>query len=189
MAYKTTISEQPATPKSKITKMQLKTPDQIKDAKPPLPSPARHSKPLPIVLHVPGNYNDVHYPEFDQLPLAVHSELKRRLEKHLTGSAHKTYAFQRLNKNPGFYEDRPYCIYDQIRHGLGSKEFGKPIKPQAFAHGGRLGLRADDRCIKDGVPCTHILKLNGEYVLCIVPLPKDAQKSVNWKELGFWVTE
>lgn len=33
------------------------------------------------------------------------------------------------------------------------------------------------------------MNLDGEYVFCIVPLPKDAQKSVNWKELSFWVVE
>ncbi|EAT84258.2 hypothetical protein SNOG_07982 [Parastagonospora nodorum SN15] len=177
VAYKHIMGRQPSTLPMRIAKKDTKRPDQNKDAK------------LSVVLHVPGNYNDVHFPGIDQLPVIVHSELKRRLDKHLIGSAYKTYAFDRLSKNPSFYEDRPLCIYEQVRCGLRNKEFGKPVKLQAFTQGGRLGLRADDKCIEEGIPCAHIKKLDGEYVFCIVPLPKDAQKSVNWKELGFWVVE
>ncbi|KAH6123854.1 hypothetical protein HBI69_048670 [Parastagonospora nodorum] len=177
VAYKHIMGRQPSTLPMRIAKKDTKRPDQNKDAK------------LSVVLHVPGNYNDVHFPGIDQLPVIVHSELKRRLDKHLIGSAYKTYAFDRLSKNPSFYEDRPFCIYEQVRCGLRNKEFGKPVKLQAFTQGGRLGLRADDKCIEEGIPCAHIKKLDGEYVFCIVPLPKDAQKSVNWKELGFWVVE
>jgi hypothetical protein len=189
VAYKNIMGGQPLTSPMRIAKKDTKTPDQNKDAKLPLPSPEHCSNQFSVVLHVPGNHNNVRFPGIDQLPVIIHSELKRRLDKHLTGSAYKTYAFDRLSKNPGFYEDRPFCIYEQVRCGLRNKEFGKPVKPQAFTQGGRLGLRADDRCIQEGVPCAHIKKLDGEYVFCIVPLPKDAQKSVNWKELGFWVVE
>jgi hypothetical protein len=144
---------------------------------------------LSIVLHVPGNYNDVHLPSIEQLPIMVHAELKHRLDRHRTGSLSKAYAFQRLINNPGFYEDRPYCVCDQIMRGLRAKEHGRPVRPQTFEQGGRLRLRADDKCIRDGIPCVHILKQDGAYALCIVPLPKGAQQSVSWKELGFWVQE
>ncbi|KAH4102337.1 hypothetical protein HBH68_044410 [Parastagonospora nodorum] len=189
VAYKNIMGGQPSTPPMRITKKDTKTPDHNKDAKLPPPSPEHCNNHFSVVLHVPGNYKDVHFPGIDQLPVIVHSELKRRLDKHLIGSAYKTYAFDRLSKNPSFYEDRPFCIYEQVRCGLRNKEFGKPVKLQAFTQGGRLGLRADDKCIEEGIPCAHIKKLNGGYVFCIVPLPKDAQKSVNWKELGFWVVE
>jgi hypothetical protein len=67
---------------------------------------------------------------------------------------------------------------------------GKPIEPQTFAEGGEFRFSADDACIRKGLPCTHIVELEGEgYALCFVPRPSAVKEGMDWRELRFWVKD
>lgn len=66
---------------------------------------------------------------------------------------------------------------------------GRPVQPQTFDLGGRIGYMTDDKCIREHMPCTHLIKRNGVHVLCIVPLPEALRNSRSWMDLEYWVME
>lgn len=72
---------------------------------------------------------------------------------------------------------------------MGLKRRGKKIPPQPFSMGRQPGESADDRCITKGVPCAHLAKVNDGDALVIVPSPANAERSGNWRGLGFWVMD
>jgi len=142
---------------------------------------------LPLMLLVSDNNGNPQYKDIDQLPFTVQTELEKRFEKYRTTSDNKIKVFRRLINNPTTYIDRPYCVCDQLARGLIIKRGGEPIPNQKFELGGKLGARADDKCVKDNIPCTHLINHKGSYALCFVPLPRSVRKGSSWNSLGHWV--
>ncbi|KAH7400825.1 hypothetical protein DE146DRAFT_735832 [Phaeosphaeria sp. MPI-PUGE-AT-0046c] len=122
--------------------------------------------------------------EMNQLPLQVRNNLMNRFEIFCTGSRYKKEAYRALNNLVDKCFERPYCACSQIRYNLQHVRHGKPTPPQKFLLGGNLAVSADDKCIKDHVPCVHIIRYEDGYALCFVPLPKPIRTSENFRVLG-----
>lgn len=141
---------------------------------------------LPIFLHVPYGDGKFRYVSIDDIPMTVHAELLKRYTAFRIATLHKTRAHRVLSNDPATYIDKAFCVCDQITQGLKTV---RTLAVPTYTMGGQIKLRADDKCIRDRIPCAHLIKRDDEYALCFVPLPMKAQESEKWKELGFWVHE
>jgi hypothetical protein len=156
----------------------------------PLPSTALEPRNLPILLYVAYPGKPQHYYSIEQLPGTVYTELLRCFDDFRSKSATKQKSYRTLSTNCARYKEREYCVADQLAKVLQVKRDGKPTPHQKFSLGGVFSFSADDSCIRQGLPCTHIVDIEGGgYALCFVPLPDAVADGVDWRELTFWVTE
>jgi len=144
---------------------------------------------LPIMLYVPEENRTHHYISIEQLPAKVHKELARRFDEFRLSTQTKIRCYRRLSKDPATYMDRPSCVCDQLTKNLLEVREGKPVQAQTFKEGGEFSFSADDKCIRERLPCTHIIEQDDGYALCFVPLPNAVDDGVSWKDLWFWVVE
>jgi hypothetical protein len=150
-----------------------------------------HEKPqmfeqLPIVLAVPASNNAQTIESIDSLPETVRLELEGRHEATWTKTKSRVPIYRRLSTSPATYMDIPFCIRDQLSR---RSKRGKAVPDQAYDHGGRYRVAADDKCINSSVPCAHLIVHGGEPAICFVPLPEVARNGRTWQELGFWVRD
>jgi hypothetical protein len=143
---------------------------------------------LPIVFSLHGTNGNEHQ-DIEKLPVQICTELQKRFKAFHNAKKYKREALLTLLRGPERYIVRPYCVTDQVLRGLAVKRKGKAIPSQNFFLGGELGHSADDKCIKESIPCTHIVEYNGDFALCFVPLPNKRRGGMSWDDLGFWVLD
>jgi hypothetical protein len=143
---------------------------------------------LLIVFSLPGT-NGGDYQGIERLPVQVRTELRKRFNEFHNAKKYKREALSTLLRGPQRYIVRPHCVTDQVLRELALKHKGKAIPSQKFFLGGELGHSADDKCIKLTIPCTHIVKYEGAYALCFVPLPRKQRGDIPWTDLRFWVQD
>ena len=139
---------------------------------------------LPIMLYVPIPSNPLHYISIEQLPVKVHTELGRRFDNWRSQNATRRECYRGLSTYCDTFIERQFCVCHQLRDFLRLSN----TTPQTYEAGGKFSHSADDWCIRERMPCTHIVEMDGGgYALCFVPLPDVLEDGVSWKELGFWV--
>ncbi|KAH4102229.1 hypothetical protein HBH46_128350 [Parastagonospora nodorum] len=157
----------------------------------PSKTPESQNKGLPIHLYVHSPDGGVECKRMQDLPLAVYSELRARLDLVTSGNKSRLEAYLKLLRSPAKYVQRPFCVCDQILKNLRTGVRGRATTPQTFLMGGELGRSADDKCIKENTPCLHVDFVCDEqidgYFLCIVPLPGKLRENIDWTDLHFWV--
>jgi len=158
-----------------------------------MPSTANedHPKNLPFVLYVPEQCGSTSHKSIDDLPTGVGLELERRFNATIRAYKSRVEAYRKLLRNPAKYAERPFCVCDQIFKNLKLTSRGKVLTSQSFGKGGRVGVSADDKCIKENLPCLHLIcnEVGDGHVLCIVPLPEQLRGTKEWTDLKFWVEE
>lgn len=127
---------------------------------------------LPILLHIPKSDGRIGVVNIEKLPIVVSNDLKDRFRTLLNNSKTRQDSYRLFMKHFDSYVGRPRCVCDQIRLNMKISRKGVPLAPQTFAHGGKFGKSADDKCFENTVPCVHIIRHEGEYVPCLVPLPE-----------------
>jgi hypothetical protein len=157
----------------------------------PSKTPEIKNEGLPIHLYVRNPDGSVECKRMQDLPRAVCSELRARLDVATSGNKSRLEAYLRLLRSPAKYAQRPFCVCDQILKNLRTGARGRATTPQTFLMGGELGRSADDKCIKEKMPYLHVDFVCSEqisgYFLCIVPLPAKLRENTDWTDLHFWV--
>ncbi|KAF2828680.1 hypothetical protein CC86DRAFT_287961, partial [Ophiobolus disseminans] len=122
-------------------------------------------------------------------PIKVNYELTSRFEVFRSATKTKIKAYRQLTMNCGTYMNRKACVCNQLSKLLQMTRDGKPARAQTFDEGGEFSTSADDACIRNKLPCTHIIDQDEGYALCFVPLPNVLEDGLCWKDLEFWVVE
>ncbi|KAI4668823.1 uncharacterized protein J4E78_002651 [Alternaria triticimaculans] len=149
------------------------------------PQAHREPRDLPMYLRVCNERGQHVLKDFDDLPVLVQAELKRRYEEMHSSTKDRRDYYAGCSLKPENYTDDPdkqFCIRNTIVRGSGKTR-------QVFSQGGHFKATADDRCINAGSPCAHFHRheLNRDYIIRLVPLPSTLRQGKNWRDLGYWV--
>ena len=144
---------------------------------------------LPLVLKVPSHGESTAIKLVEELPETVREKLKNLHLEFRTAFETRIRHFNKVCSNPASAMEQNFCVRERCTRGKKITRNGKLLPPQSFSYGGRFRVNADAKCIKMKQPCLHMMQHEGEYALCVVPLPPAMRAGRNWKELGFWVQE
>ena len=144
------------------------------------PQAHREPRDLPMYLRFRNELGHYVMKDFDDLPVLVQAELKRRYEEISSASKYRRDYYAGCTLNPGNYVYKPFCIRNTIVRGSNGNN-------KIWGQGGHFKYSADDRCIKAGSPCAHFDTHDGEYVIRLVPLPRGLRAGKTWTDLGYWV--
>ncbi|KAI4656020.1 hypothetical protein J4E93_000736 [Alternaria ventricosa] len=150
------------------------------------PRPTRKPVDLPMYLQLRNERGKYVLKDFDDLPVLVQAELKRRYEEMCSATEYRRRYYGTCTLNPKHYTDsphRPFCI----RNILVSGGIRAGRTRQEFSQGGVFKKTADDRCINARQPCSHFAKYKEEFIIRIVPLPRTLREGKTWTDLGYWV--
>ena len=165
-------------PKPRVDRESNDLPKQRK------PQAHREPRDLPMYLRVCDERGQYVLKEFDDLPVLVQAELKRRYEEMHSSTKFRRDYYAGCTLKPENYTDDPdkqFCIRNIIVRGSGKTR-------HVFSQGGHFKATADDRCINTHSPCAHFAKSpDGEYIIRLVPLPSTLREGKNWTDLGYWV--
>jgi hypothetical protein len=144
---------------------------------------------LSIVLLISNSDGTSRYESIESLPRDVRSDLVARFDTLRTIPKTRVRYYETLEKNPSRYIQRQSCVTHQVIMFLRQNRRGKQLPAQEYSHGGSFRHSADDRCVKDLVPCAHLANnVEGrEYCIYFVPLPQNLREGKDWRELKFWV--
>jgi hypothetical protein len=136
---------------------------------------------MSMYLHVLDNSGQVTLKNFGYLSLFVQTELKRRFEGTWAMNIARTQRYAMFTLTPERYMTEPYCIRNLVI-GTTRRERRRYIQGDD-----ELKERPDYGCIDARKPCAHFIRYQGRCVILLVPLPEAVRRSMDWREIGYWV--
>jgi hypothetical protein len=132
-----------------------------------------------MAFRVPNRPDTVIWEPFMSFPAITRRRIHALIIEDYMCTPDKKATYLRMAQNPQTYIDNGRCLNNMLYH----KGSGLPV----YTKSNGIVERACDSCINAKRLCARFVRIEGEVLLGIYPLPHKYRSEESWQRLRFWV--